>query len=262
MIRFTVAALLALSGCAMAGRGASVMPATGLEVLRDMRGAYDGRWYTSLTFVQKTTMFAPDGKSTVTTWYESLRQMPGGPTQLRIDVGDLALGNGVLYTPDSMRVFRGGKQVVQRAGGNALLPLIEGVYVQPVERTVAELAETQIDITRATVSGMLDGRAVWIVGAASASDTTSAQFWVDAENRMVLRILFAPARGAPLMDARLGDIRPAGKGLLAVRCTFSVQGKVVQTEDYLDWQADRALPASLFDPAQWSTTAHWARATP
>lgn len=198
----------------------------------------------------------------MSTWFESVRQPEHGPTQLRIDTGDLAQGNGVLYTPDSMRVFRGGKQVVQSAGGNALIPLIMGAYVQPVERTVAELAATKVDLSRPTVAGTLDGRAVWIVGVTSVSDTTSPQFWVDADNRMVLRAIFVPVRGAPTMDMRLGDVRPAGKGLLAIRCTFHAQGRLVQTEDYLDWQADRALPASRFDPAEWSTTPHWARTAP
>ncbi len=235
------------------------MPATGLDVLRDMRAAYDGRWYTTLTFVQKTTTYAPDGTPSVSTWYESVRQPENGPTQLRIDTGDLAQGNGVLYTPDSARIFRGGKQVAQSAGGNSLLPLIEGVYVQPVERTVAELAVTKVDLSKPTVASTFDGRPVWIVGVTSVSDTTSPQFWVDAQNRMVLRAIFVPVRGAPVMDMRLGDVRPAGEGLLAIHCTFHVQGKLVQTEDYLDWQAGRALPAALFDPAQWSTAPHWAR---
>lgn len=258
----TLAALAALCGCALAGRGATATPATGMDVLHAVREAYDGRWYRTLTFVQKTTMFAADGKATVTTWYESVRQPSSGPTQLRIDVGDPAQGNGVLYTADSARVFRNGKQVVNQAGGNALLPLVEGAYVQPVERTVAELRQTKVDFARGTVSGTWEGRAVWIVGAASASDTTSPQFWVDAENKMVVRVIFVPVPGAPIMDMRLGEVRPAGGGLLATRCEFYVKGKLVQTEEYQDWQADRELPDALFDPASWSTAPHWAKAAP
>ncbi|MBI3789880.1 MAG: hypothetical protein HY275_03275 [Gemmatimonadetes bacterium] len=252
-------AALVLAGCAALGRGTPAAPATGADVVRAMRAKYDGTWYRTLTFVQKTTTFAPDGKPTVTTWYESIRAPEGGTTQLRIDTGDPAQGNGVLYTADSLRAFRGGKQVAYRAGGNALIPLVEAAYVQPVERTMAELAPTKVDFTRATVRGTWDGRAVWIVGATSAADTTSPQFWVDAENLMVLRAIFVPVAGAPLMDMRLGAVKPAGRGLLATRCDFYVQGKLVQVEEYLDWKADPALPDALFDPAAWSSAPHWAK---
>ena len=250
---------ITLSACAIAGRSAPVAPATGTDVVRAMRAKYDGSWYRTLTFVQKTTTYAPDGKPTVTTWYESIRAPEGGTAQLRIDTGDPKDGNGVLYTADSLRRFRGGKQVMQRAGGNTLIPLVEAAYVQPVEKTLAEMASTKVDFTRPTATGTWEGRTVWMVGAANASDTTSPQFWVDAENLMVVRAIFSPVAGAPVMDMRLGAIKPAGRALLATRCEFYVQGKLVQTEDYLDWHADVALPDALFEPATWATAAHWAK---
>jgi hypothetical protein len=249
----------ALSACALAGRSAPVTPATGTDVVRAMRAKYDGTFYRTLTFVQKTTTFDPSGKSTVSTWYESIRAPEGGTAQLRIDTGDPKDGNGVLYTADSIRVFRGGKQALYRAGGNTIIPLVQSAYVQPVEKTVAEMAATKVDFTRPTVSGTWDGRPVWMVGAASASDTTSPQFWVDAENLMVLRAIFSPVAGAPVMDMRMGGLKPAGRALLATRVEFYVQGKLVQTEDYLDWKTDMTLPNALFDPAAWITAAHWAR---
>ncbi len=249
----------ALSACALAGRSAPVIPATGTDVVHAMRAKYDGTWYRTLTFVQKTTTYAPDGKATVTTWYESIRAPEGGTAQLRIDTGDPKDGNGVLYTADSLRAFRSGKQAVYRAGGNTLIPLVEAAYVQPVGKTIAEMAATKVEFTRPTSTTMWEGRTVWMVGATSASDTTSPQFWVDAENLMVVRAIFSPVAGAPVMDMRLGAIKPAGRALLATRCEFYVQGKLVQTEDYLDWKADVALPDALFDPAAWTTALHWAK---
>ena len=249
----------ALAACALAGRSVPASPATGTDVLRAMRARYDGRWYRTLTFVQKTTTFDVAGKPTVTTWYESIRSPEGGTTQLRIDTGDPTDGNGVLYTADSLRMFRGGKQVAQRAGGNTILPLVQAAYVQPLEKTLAEMAATKVDFTRPTVTGTWEGRPVWMVGAASASDTTSPQFWVDAEKLMVVRAIYSPVAGAPVMDMRLGAIKPAGRALLATRFEFRVQGKVVQTEDYLDWRADAALSDGLFDAATWSSAPHWAK---
>ncbi|MGZ3445786.1 MAG: hypothetical protein ACXWLG_09990, partial [Myxococcaceae bacterium] len=59
-----------------AGSGAATPQATpvdGRAALVAMRAAYDGRWYTTLTFVQKTRRWDAQRKETQETWYESLR---------------------------------------------------------------------------------------------------------------------------------------------------------------------------------------------
>ncbi len=56
-------------------------PKDGVELIGQMRERYLGKWYRTLTFVQKTTL--PDGK--VETWYEAA-ELPG---KLRIDIAPL-----------------------------------------------------------------------------------------------------------------------------------------------------------------------------
>jgi hypothetical protein len=224
-----------------------------------MLATYRGRWFTTLTFTQTTTRRGADGAATVTTWYESLRQSATQGTQLRIDVGDPAAGNGVLYSADSLWVMRGGHLAAARPGGNALLPLIEGVYLQPVVRTAAQLAPTGIDLGRTILTGRWNGRPVWIAGAASPSDTTSPQFWVDVERRVVVRAIMVPAPAAPLMDIRLDSLVPLAGGWLATRCEFYVAGALSQLEEYHDWAANVELAPGLFDVATWSTAPHWAK---
>jgi hypothetical protein len=250
-------AALALSG-SLSASGAQTAPATGMALLERMRDAYKGKWYTTLTFVQKTTARRPDGTDTVSTWYESVRWTETKGTELRIDIGDPSLGRGVLYTADSLWVVRDGKLSITRAGGNALLPLIEGVYMQRAARTARELASTGVDLARPPVSGDWQGRPVWIVGALSAADTTSPQFWVDQGNLVVVRALFPPVPGRPVMDMRFDGVTPVAGGFLAIRNSFLVDGRPVQIEEYADWKANVPLPASLFDVAQWTTGPHWA----
>jgi hypothetical protein len=233
-------------------------PATGLELLQRMHDSYGGRWYRALRFTQTTTRRGADGAETVTTWYESLRQTDSAGTQLRIDIGDPSAGNGVLYTADSLWVVRGGRLAFARPGGNALLPLIEGVYLQPVERTAAELTPAGIDLRRAVLTGEWNARPVWIAGAASPADTTSPQFWVDVERRAVVRAILVPAPSAPLMDVRLDGLVPLAGGWLATRCEFYVAGTLSQREEYHDWAADVDLAPGLFDVATWTTAPHWA----
>lgn len=253
-MRKTALLALLLAGPAMAQKA----PATGRDLLQTMRDAYGNRWFKTLTFVQTTTRTDSTGKETKTTWYESLRYTDAQGTQLRIDFGDPKEGNGVIYTIDSLWVFRAGQQRAARGGGNLLLPLVEGIYVQPVERSLKELAPTGVDFSKPIVTGSWHGRPVWIAGATAAGDTTSPQIWVDVENKAVVRARFAPVPGAtPVMDMHFEKVVKAGGGALATRCEFYVAGKLEQAEDYNDWKTDVALSPGLFDPATFSTAPHW-----
>jgi hypothetical protein len=237
---------------------AQAAPRTGADVLARMRAAYDGKWYHTLTFTQKTTMRRPDGQEVVETWYESLRHTPQSGVQLRIDRGDPTQGNGLLFTADSTWVVRGGQLATTRPTGNEFLPLIEGVYVQPLERTLREVGAMHVDLSKVRAD-RFEGRPVWVVGAA-AGDSTSPQFWVDAERNVLVRMLIAArAPGQPPLDVLLGGYEPLGGGWLATRVTIRAGGVPVQTEEYSGWRADPPLAAELFDVARWTAAPHWAK---
>lgn len=246
------------AGVPIATTGAQSAPKSGAEVFQRMHDAYAGTWYKSLTFVQKTTQRRQNGTDTISTWYESLRQN-GNATQLRIDTGDPAAGNGVLYTADSSWRVRASTLAGSSAGGNEFLPLIEGVYFNPVAQTVRELASTKVDMARVT-EGKYDGRRVWIIGTSSASDTTSPQIWVDVERNVAVRAILSPAPNAPVFDIHLDGYVPIDRAWLATKITMTVGGVPRQTEEYRDWKVNVDLPAGLFDVATWTTTPHWAAA--
>lgn len=239
--------------------GAQSTPRTGTDVLAAMRAAYDGKWYHTLTFVQKTTFHRPDGTTQQQTWYETLRHTAAG-TQLRIDLGDLAAGNGVIFTPDSTFPVRGGTPAPPRGTGNEFLPLIEGVYVQSVAKTVKELAPMKVDLNRFS-TGTWKGQPVWIVGAASATDSTSPQFWVDTDRKLLVRMVIRPNESQPPLDVHLGGYVRAGNAWLATKIDILQGGRPVQIEEYTDWKVDVPVDAALFDLTQWKTAPHWAKAS-
>jgi hypothetical protein len=257
---FSSALLLALA-CMTSFAAAQPTPKSGEEVLQRMHDAYAGKWYRTLTFVQKTTRYRPDGTKNISTWFESLEHAGPGATRLRIDFGDPSVGNGVLYTADSTSRFAAGKLTAAQSGGNEFLPMIEGVYMQPVSQTVTELKETGIEMAKVR-KGEWHGRPAWVVGTTSASDTTSPQFWIDVERNVVVRMIIIPAPNAGSMDIHLDGYVPLEKGWLATKIAMSAVGKPVQTEEYSEWKANVDLPHSLFDPASWTTTPHWAKGHP
>jgi hypothetical protein len=253
--RIAAALLVAANASLVAAQG---RPRTGVDVLTRMHDAYAGKWYHTLTFTQRTTQYRPDGSTNEATWYESLRHTADKGVQLRIDIGPPSAGNGMLYTADSTSRLRDGKLASASAGGNEFLPMIEGVYVQPVAKTVAELKSTGVDLSKVT-DGRWENRPVWIVGVTSASDSTSPQFWIDTERKVVVRMILVPAPTAPVMDIRLGKYEPLEGGWLATKIDMLVGGKPRQTEEYRGWKANIALAPGLFEPATWTAAPHWVK---
>jgi len=253
-----VAAVVAAVARVPASTVAQPAPKTGAEVLQRMHDAYAGRWYRTLTFVQKTTIRRRDGTDTVITWYESLRHTDAHGTQLRIDMGDLSAGNGVLYTADSSWVVRGGKLTAARPNGNEFLPLIEGVYMQPVTRTVKELDSAKIDMQRVS-RGDWQGRPAWIVGASSPTDSTATQFWIDIGRNVVVRMLLSPSGAGPALDIHLDGYVPLERGWLATKIVMTEGGKPRQSEEYSDWKANVPLSDELFSVEKWTDAPHWAK---
>lgn len=251
----SLASMALLVGCSPRPYAVSTpVPTDGRDVLTRMHDRYAGKWYNTLTFVQRTTRHRPDGTTQVSTWYEAEK----GP-RLRIDMGDPALGNGALYTADSVYVMRGGKVARAMAEGNPFLPLISGVYIQPLDVTIAQLAPYKVDLA-ATHTRDWEGRRTFVVGAASAADTTSPQFWVDVDRLIVTRFLLPlfPTPDNHVQDARLENNVPVAGGWLATRVRMLDRGVPAQTEEYSDWRVDVPLADSFFQAEHWSEGPHWA----
>ena len=242
-----VAALL-LAGCvhAPSPSPAPQLPRDGTELVTRMHDRYAGRWYNTVTFTQTTTQHLPDGTERVSTWHEALR----APGILRIDIGAPADGNVVIYTRDSSYRVRGGKLIRAEPDANPFMPFVATMYHVPVAETLGELARWKFDLSRIRAD-TLDGRLTWVVGARDAADTTSPQFWVDAERMVATRIILAPEAMAPGMDIALGAYQPLGGGWIATDVDIRMAGKSIQREQYADLRANVDLPSSMFDPHQW-----------
>lgn len=256
-LRLITAFGLLVTTTAVAAQTQPATPIDGRIVLQRMHDAYFGKWYKTLTFTQRTTLRRQGGAPVEQTWLESMRYTPEKGTQLRIDMGDLSEGRGVLYTADSSWRVVSGTSRLPRAEGNEFIPLIQSVYVQPVAQTEAELTRLGFNLSRAYVT-IVEGKPAWIVGAVNASDSTSSTFAVDTLRKVLMRVTLARNGQAPI-NASLGGYVRAGHGWLATKIDMSSRGVPIQTEEYSDWKVDVELPASLFDITQWSTAPHWGR---
>ncbi|MEO5799753.1 MAG: amidohydrolase family protein, partial [Gemmatimonadales bacterium] len=227
-----------------AGTRLNPQPTDGAALLRQMHDRYQGKWYKTMTFVQRTTFPGrPDQ-----TWYETA-EMPG---KLRIDISPVDSGNTILFVGDSTIRFRRGQRVGARAEENVVGILLADVYGLPADESVRRMRGAGFDLSRLS-SGNWQGRPVWIVGAA-VGDSTTPQFWVDQERLYTVRLIEKPP-GESAVDTRISGHTPAGQGWIEREIHASRDGVEIQGEYYSNIKLNPVL-----DPTTWNTTI-WARPT-
>jgi hypothetical protein len=207
-----------------------------------MRDRYAGKWYRTLTFTQKTTL--PDGK--VETWYEAL-ELPG---KLRIDIAPLDSMKTILFRNDSVYQFDQGKLKDSKPLVHPLMVLGFDVYGDPVAKTVQKLKGLKFDMSKIHQTRW-QGRQTYVVGA-EAGDTTSPQFWIDAERLYFVRSL-EPSKKDPsvINDVRFEKYIPLAGGWLEMEVLFLSNGKQQVKEEYLNPKANVKLDPAIFDPSAW-----------
>lgn len=247
-----IAALLALAACAPAATRSAPAPVTsGEQLLRAMHDRYEGRWYRTLSFTQRTT-FSPPGQPERVEMWKEYALLPG---RLRIERGPAAEGRGAIYTSDSTFIIQRGQVARRMAARNPLLILGFDVYAQPPERTAAILREEGFAMTPVRMESW-QGRPAYVVGA-PAGDLRGKQFWVDAERMVFVRML-GPAQGdsTRIEDVRFNHYQPAGRGWIAPEVEVLVNGARVFFEEYSDIRTDEPLDPALWIPERWSTAPH------
>jgi hypothetical protein len=157
----------------------------GEQLIQAMLQRYAGKWYKTLTFVQ-TTSFPQTGK--VETWYEAAK-IPGA---LRIDVAPIDSGRTILFRNDSIYQFKGGKLAGSKGFVHPLMVLGFDVYNQPADATISKLKDLGFDLSKLRTDTW-QGHPVYVVGAAQ-GDSTTAQFWIDQERLLFVRMI-EPAPG-------------------------------------------------------------------
>jgi outer membrane lipoprotein-sorting protein len=221
---------------------------TGEETLQRMHSRYAGKWYRTFTFVQTTDIYRNDSLQRSSTWYEAA----SFPHDLRIDREDPKNGNATIYRKDSTYRFQNGKLAGATAGTNPFVFLIGGMYAVPFVAAKQQLQTDGFDLSKG-YSTDWKGRKALVIGAAT-GDTTSKQFWVDAEHFYILRYI-EKSRGS-VMDVHMSNQVKAGGGWSETWVEFYFDGKLRQTEKYNDIKADRPLDPQLYDPAAFGKW-HW-----
>ena len=224
---------------------------TPTQLIQAMHDRYASKWYHTLTFQQQSITHKADGTTATEIWYEALL-LPG---RLRVDIGEHASGNGMIFNNNHLYIFKDGKLATERNYIHPLLVLGFDVYGQSPDTTVQQLKDLHVDMSTMHEES-LDGRPMYVVGAKQ-GDLKSVQFWIDKERLYFVRLL-EPGQKDPsvIQDIRFEDYKQVeGGGWVAEHVTIQVEGKLVFEERYSDVKTNIPVSDKLFDPASFTTNA-------
>ena len=222
---------------------------SGDDVITAMYKKYKGKWYRTLTFVQKTITHKPDGTSTSEIWYEAM-SVPG---KLRIDIDPLDKGNGILFADGKIYSIKDGKATAGRPFVHPLMVLGFDVYNQPAATSIAQIKGIGIDLSILR-EDTWQGRSVYVIGAKQ-GDMNANQVWVDKKNLYFVRLIQLGGRDKKIVQETQFNKyeKVKGGGWVSVEVVFFVDGKRTTTEEYSEVQANPKLDPDLWDPEKWMT---------
>ena len=220
----------------------------GEDVITAMHKKYEGKWYKTLTFVQKTTNFKPDGTKDVNTWYEAM-SVPG---YLRIDFEPLDKHDGIIFADGKIFQFRDGKTQGGRPFIHPLMVLGFDVYHQPVATTIAQVKGFGIDLS-VLHQEKWQGRDVYVLGA-KLGELNVPQVWVDKKNLYFARLIQLGGRDKKVVqETQFNKYFKIGGGWVAPEVLFFADGKPTTTEEYTEVRTGMILDSELWNADSWLT---------
>ena len=217
-------------------------PDTPVELIAQMLVRYEQKWYTHLTFDQKTTFYTADGQvERVQWWYEAL-QAPGA---LAIHFDKKNSGNGILFKDGVQYGYANGQTIQEMPRVHDLLVLGFDIYKQAPTKSIEQLSSVGYDMTK-LYADEWQGKAVWVVGVDVPSDSLS-QFWIEQERLLFVRSL-KPGRAGTMQEVQFNKYEPIKGGWVAPEVVFYMNGQRMLYEEYFNIQVPVTLDSAIFNP--------------
>ncbi len=254
--RATRNGLLALL-CACAGRApaakagipgnATAVPRSGLEVVGAMRRAHPSRTLRSLRFTVRTTEYRRGRDSVRVTGARGWAVLPGWQ---RVDVLPASRRSGYVRNRQRIAVFERGRRVSQANRVDLAALMTYDVFAQSSDSTIMWLDSARVRYGLVRLDE-LDGRRVWVVGAAR-GDGVSPQFWVDAERWRVLRVIQRePLNDDGVADFRFSDFTPLLDVPVPTTITVYRGGRLAERRRLSDVRTNPKVVAATFSLTRW-----------
>ena len=223
---------------------AEISPRNGLEVIGAMRREHPSRQLRSIAFT--VLKMDPETPAKVVR-ARTLATLPG---RYRTTTLPSSRRTGTVRNHQRVAVFERGRRVVSRTRVDLATLLSYDVYAQGIDTTIKALDAAGVRYGLAR-RDQLNGERVWVVGAEE-GDTTSPQFWVDARDWRVVRVIQRDIRRANvLVDLRFSEFTDALGVPIPTRVDVYRNGEWTERQTITDVALNPAVPARAFDVARW-----------
>ena len=218
--------------------------ADGKELIKAMHGMYaPDKWYKYFTFSQNMEFYRNDSIVRTDVWHEAY-----APGSLIIKFGKKDSKDGVLFSNFKVTSFSLGNEPKSAARVHDLLLVGLDIYFLKPERTCKILDSLGYDLTKLR-EDQFEGRNVFVVGAEK-GDSTSKQFWIDAERLYMHRIIYD--QKGKVNDVVFDDYTKMDKYWISKTIIFKTNGKLGLIERYYDIKFPKNLPTEWFDPQKFN----------
>lgn len=215
---------------------------TGHDVLSYIHQTYRNGPCKAYTFSQKNTHYRNDSIVGTSEWHEAIQF----PDKFRIDFGDKASGNFVIFKNDSSYRYRNFELSGRKYDANMLLLLLGGMYYRDFADVTTRLQKEGFN-TAVLSKQKWNKQKVYVIGA-EAGDLTSNQIWISKKTWRVVRII-ERMKGTDVMGMTFDRHQEHCKGYVETKVTFKKNGKTEQVEEYHDIQTVEKFPEEVFNPA-------------
>jgi len=215
---------------------------TGTDVLSYVHQKYRNGPCKAYTFSQKNTHYRNDSIVSTSEWHEAVEF----PDKFRIDFGDKARGNCVIFRNDSSYRYKNFELRGKKYDSNVLLLLLGGMYYRELTDVIARLQKEGYN-TAVLSKQKWNKQKVYVIGA-EAGDVSSNQIWVSKKTWRVVRII-ERMEGKDMMDMTFDSHQDHCKGYVETKVTFKKNGKTEQVEEYYNIQSLEKFPEDVFNPA-------------
>jgi len=209
-------------------------------LLQKMYARYQGKWHSNLSFNQTTEMYKDDSLSKTQTWYEHILY----PDMLRIDIGTPKSPNILIFRNDSTYVINNNKLTRSIKNENELIFFLGGLYFMPFDDVLAHFKALNYDLSKFHTD-MWKGKPVYVIGADKADEKVN-QLWIDQEKLVAVRFLKYENKNKEegWFEAQI----PLNHAWSETKCTFFMNGHLIQVEKYHDVVAGGPIDKSMFEP--------------
>ena len=222
----------------------SAIPRNGLEVIGAMRRAHPSRELRSLTLAVRVVDARDSSRVRRARVYADL------PGRMRMEAIPASARTGYVRHRQRISVFEGGKRVNRMNRVDLAALVAYDVFAQSIDTTIIWLDSARVRFGLSRLDEF-EGRKVWVVGAPK-GDSTTAQFWVDAEKWRVVRVIQRePWNGNQLVDLRFTDFADVHDVPVPKQVAVYRGGRLVQRQEIAILDVNKRVPSRAFDLARW-----------